>query len=1533
MRLLKVFPFFLFLFFFQLVLGQATPPTVTLTDTDPDNLLFPTDTVTITATFSQVMTPTPTISISNVVTNVAMLGGTTSFFASDIATNADTVISVYAADIDGDGDMDIVSASPGNNKITWYENNGADDPSWTATDIPTNADYPHCVHVADMDGDGDMDIISASTDDDRIAWYENNNGDGSSWTAVDIATSADGARSVFAADMDGDGDMDIVSASQYDDTIAWYENDGNLNPSWTAANIATSADGARSVFAADMDGDGDMDIVSASIFDNTIAWYENNVGDGSSWTAADIATSADYAMSVYVADMDGDGDMDIVSASRDDKTIAWYENDGNVNPSWTAADIATNSLNARSVYVADIDGNGNMDILSASVADNTIAWYKNDGNADPVWTKKNISTSADMAGSVFAADMDGDGDMDVLSASSGDDTVAWYENGVSYNYFWDVDSGGNPSDGDYFVTVAGTASLTSIAYSGSNSITFTLDSQAPTLSSFTHDHDDLVVNGNETVIITATFSENMISSPTISIGGDDNDIYRVSMTATSSSVWTFTWNVPDLKNGVYFATVSGTDLSGNYYAGTDSITFIVDNTDPTLALVENDADDVLIDGETVLLTASANETISGTPTITITNSGGSNDYAMTSSGVSWTYSYSPPSSYSGVVTFTVEMIDVAGNAASTTISLSADTIIPTILDIRSPMANGTYTDYDGNNSLSDTVSITVNFSESVTVDTTNGNPRLLLNTTPATYVDYIDGSGTSSLTFVSLVSEEVEADPLNVSALELNGGTILDASSNTASLTLPIGTNLADSKSIELDAKNPTISNHSLSDNNNLAPIPTTSVNDGDIATFGFQSDKELLMSSLTVTFTGFTTTVTKTVSGSGPYNYELSFTVSSTFPEGDVEIDISATDQVTTTVVPIGNPTGIFTEEAFPDRIRIDRTAPIITSNANLNSDENTSTGPTITASEGVIFSIDGGADQALISINQQTGVLTFSSAPDYEAPIDTGADNTYEIIVKAIDAVGLTVTQTVNIQINDLNDTFGVEVTQTDIQTTESGETASIGFVLITQPSANVIIGLSLSDTTEGSLGAAQLTFTPDNWNTVQTITINGVDDGLTDGDVTYQLITANTTSNDTSYNGLVVDDVTLTNVDDEIDNDGDGFFDYQDAFPNDPTEWIDTDNDSIGNNTDLDDDGDGISDVYEIQLGTDPLDPNDTPSDFNANGIPDALEDSDGDGYNDDIDLYPLDPTRAIDNDGDGIADTDDDDDDNDGIPDDQDDFPLNSRYSKDTDNDGIPNLIDPDDDGDGYDDGEDVFPLDETEHEDTDLDGIGNNADTDDDGDGILDVAEDEFITIKQVYTIEVQGSNKSIFVPIPKTPIERKNVGKWKVRKKITGGADRAKFTITGGEPASPNGTAQQKSEETEGYLVFINLPDINNPSDQNRDNIYEVEVSYINTIGGDERVPDPENKGEIKVNGFELNVFELKSNPIPLEEAEGFEITSDLDGDSIINSLDPDDDGDGILSLYEKGDVLLSEEDVLLDTDEDSYVDFQDPDDDNDGIF
>ncbi|MDA9628624.1 FG-GAP-like repeat-containing protein, partial [Flavobacteriaceae bacterium] len=607
---------------------DSTAPTVTLTNSDSDNLLAASDTVTITAIFSEALTTTPTISISGgLLSNVAMLGGTASFTAADIATSADGAWSVYAADMDGDGDMDIVSASFADDTIAWYENNGAADPTWTASDIATSADGARSVFAADMDGDGDMDIISASLADDTIAWYENNNGDGSSWTAADIATSADAAMSVFAADMDGDGDMDIVSASVYDDTIAWYENNGAADPTWAASDIATSADGARSVYAADMDGDGDMDILSASSFDDTIAWYENNGAADPSWTAANLATSADGAWSVYAADMDGDGDMDIVSASAYDDTIAWYENNGAADPTWAASDIATSADGAYSVYAADMDGDGDMDIVSASTYDDTIAWYENNGAADPTWTAADIATSADGAGSVYAADMDGDEDMDIVSASDGDETIAWYENRTGFTYSWDVDSGGAPSDGTYRATVAG-SDLAGNAYSGTDSITFTLDTSAPTVTLTDTDADNIIsttLSPTNTVTITASFSKSMAATPTIFITGVVTNVAMTIISGTNS--YTYNWNTstPTLAAGAYSVTVSGTDAIGNAYVGTDSITFTIS---PTFYLDAN--------GVTVKCRGcSAGDTgvVSGTTYTAAENGGGTNGiYTLINAG-------------------------------------------------------------------------------------------------------------------------------------------------------------------------------------------------------------------------------------------------------------------------------------------------------------------------------------------------------------------------------------------------------------------------------------------------------------------------------------------------------------------------------------------------------------------------------------------------------------------------------------------------------------------------------------------------------------------------------------------------------------------------------------------------------------------------------------------------------------------------------------------------------------------------------------
>jgi gliding motility-associated-like protein len=90
---------------------------------------------------------------------------------------------------------------------------------------------------------------------------------------------------------------------------------------------------------------------------------------------------------------------------------------------------------------------------------------------------------------------------------------------------------------------------------------------------------------------------------------------------------------------------------------------------------------------------------------------------------------------------------------------------------------------------------------------------------------------------------------------------------------------------------------------------------------------------------------------------------------------------------------------------------------------------------------------------------------------------------------------------------------------------------------------------------------------------------------------------------------------------DDDNDGVNDNIDAFPFNPYEWLDSDNDSIGDNTDLDDDNDGYSDFDEQSVGTDPLNPNDYPSDLDGDFVPDIIDsDRDGDGVSNDFDNAP-------------------------------------------------------------------------------------------------------------------------------------------------------------------------------------------------------------------------------------------------------------------------------------------------------------------------
>ena len=149
---------------------------------------------------------------------------------------------------------------------------------------------------------------------------------------------------------------------------------------------------------------------------------------------------------------------------------------------------------------------------------------------------------------------------------------------------------------------------------------------------------------------------------------------------------------------------------------------------------------------------------------------------------------------------------------------------------------------------------------------------------------------------------------------------------------------------------------------------------------------------------------------------------------------------------------------------------------------------------------------------------------------------------------------------------------------------------------------------------------------------------------------------------------------------DSDGDAVPDALDAFPSDASEYLDTDQDGIGNMTDSDDDGDGVDDGK---------------------------------------DGAPLDAFETVDTDGDGVGNRQDHDDDGDGVRDALDAFPLDGLEHADSDGDGIGDWADSDDDGDGMEDSLDAFPLYPHEWLDTDGDGIGDNIDDDDDNDGVPD----------------------------------------------------------------------------------------------------------------------------------------------------------------------------------------------------------------------
>ena len=184
---------------------------------------------------------------------------------------------------------------------------------------------PSAVFAADLDNDGDLDFLSASVGDSKIAWYENEDALGTAGAQRVITNEARQTSYIFAADLDNDGWTDVLSATTSDDTVAWYRNEGD-GEFGSRRVITDSANGASSVVAADLNDDGQPDIVVASVFDDTVAWFPN-LGGGQFGAENVLTTTANGVSLAIVGDVDADGDPDVVSASRGNG-IEWFENGG-----------------------------------------------------------------------------------------------------------------------------------------------------------------------------------------------------------------------------------------------------------------------------------------------------------------------------------------------------------------------------------------------------------------------------------------------------------------------------------------------------------------------------------------------------------------------------------------------------------------------------------------------------------------------------------------------------------------------------------------------------------------------------------------------------------------------------------------------------------------------------------------------------------------------------------------------------------------------------------------------------------------------------------------------------------------------------------------------------------------------------------------------------------------------------------------------------------------------------------------------------
>lgn len=297
--------------------------------------------------------------------------------------------------------------------------------------IAAGFDGAEGVAVADMDGDGDLDVVGMSEDDGVRWWAQSGSPPAMTWTERIVDASFEGEEETAVGDMDGDLRPDIVAVSEEDDLVAWWRNGGGDPPVFGArVTIQAGHREVRVVDIVDMDGDGDRDVLTGSDpSGRKVRWYRNGGNpDVGNWEYRDVEDDFGHTHGIAVADLDGDGDMDVLGASNNHRDVSFWVNSGNPwQNNWTRYNIDANFHSAEDVFPADVDGDGDTDV--AAIGSRGVSFWENDGTPrNDDWTETVVTTN--MGGDVLkGADLDGDGKVDLVGSSSGGDKIAWWRNG------------------------------------------------------------------------------------------------------------------------------------------------------------------------------------------------------------------------------------------------------------------------------------------------------------------------------------------------------------------------------------------------------------------------------------------------------------------------------------------------------------------------------------------------------------------------------------------------------------------------------------------------------------------------------------------------------------------------------------------------------------------------------------------------------------------------------------------------------------------------------------------------------------------------------------------------------------------------------------------------------------------------------------------------------------------------------------------------------------------------------------------------